>query len=100
MYVFFLNSDGTLVVYNLNRVENIAGWTKFETSGKFHSITSVSDKMFAVLNVDMGSGTNSFVLCQLDKDLNLDCANTYSGSSGVFTVSNFFENCNFFFKIF
>lgn len=90
--VFFLNSDGTLVVYNLNRVENIAGWTKFETSGKFHSITSVSDKMFAVLNVDMGSGTNSFVLCQLDKDLNLDCANTYSGSSGVFTVSNFFEN--------
>jgi len=90
--VFFLNEDGTLVTYNLNRVENIAGWTKFETAGEFHSITSVADHLFAVLKVDMGSGTNSYVLCQLDEDRNVDCSDTYTGSAGVFDVSNFFED--------
>ena len=90
--VFFLNADGTLVTYNLNRLENIAGWTQFETKGKFHSVTSVSDKLFAIINADLGSGTNSLVLCELDPTLNMDCANTYSGSSGVFNVSNFFDN--------
>tara|TARA_R100001460_G_scaffold458_2_gene2142 strand:- start:8309 stop:10588 length:2280 start_codon:yes stop_codon:yes gene_type:complete len=91
--VFFVNADGSLVVYNLNKVENIAGWTNFETSGKFHSIASVSDKLFSVLNVDLGSGSNSFVLCELDKTANLDCSKTYTGiSNGVFSVSSQFEN--------
>jgi len=90
--VFFLNDDGTLVTYNLNRVENIAGWTKFETSGKFHSITSIGGKLFAVMNTDMGGGSNSYILCELDESLNMDYANEYTGTAGVFDVSNFFEN--------
>jgi hypothetical protein len=90
--VFFLNSDGSLVTYNLNRVENIAGWTKFETNGKFHSIASVADHLFAVLSIDMGSGANSYMLCQLDESANLDCADEYTGTAGVFNVSNFFED--------
>ena len=90
--IFYLNDDGTIVTYNLNRVENVAGWTRIETSGKFESIVSVADKLYAVLNEDMGSGTNSYILCELDEELNLDCANTYTGTAGVFDVSDFFEN--------
>lgn len=90
--VFFLNDDGSLVTYNLNRLENIAGWTQFETKGSFHSITSVSDKLFTVINTDLGSGTNSLVLCELDATLNMDCANEYTGTAGVFDVSNFFDD--------
>ena len=90
--VFFLNDDGTLVTYNLNRLENIAGWTQFETEGSFHSITSVSDKLFTVINTDLGSGTNSLVLCELDATLNMDCSNEYTGTAGVFDVSNFFDD--------
>lgn len=90
--VFFLNDDGSLVTYNLNRLENIAGWTQFETEGSFHSITSVSDKLFTVINVDLGSGTSSLVLCELDATLNMDCANEYTGTAGVFDVSDFFDD--------
>lgn len=90
--VFFLNNDGSLITYNLNRVENIAGWTKFETNGKFHSIASVADHLFAVLSVDMGGGSNSYMLCQLDEGSNVDCSDEYTGSAGVFNVSNFFED--------
>jgi hypothetical protein len=90
--VFFLNEDGTLITYNLNRVENIAGWTKFETQGSFHSITAVGGKLFAVMNADMGSGSNSYILCELDETLNMDYANEYTGTAGVFDVSDFFED--------
>ena len=90
--VFFLNEDGTLITYNLNRVEGIAGWTKFETNGTFHSVTSVSDKLFCVIKSDLGSGTQSYVLCELDSTKNMDISNNYTGTAGVFDVSNFFDD--------
>lgn len=90
--IFYLNDDGTIVTYNLNRVENVAGWTRIETGGKFHSIVSIADRLYSVLKTDMGSGSNSYVLCELDESLNMDCSNTYTGTAGVFDVSNFFED--------
>lgn len=90
--IFYLNEDGEIVTYNLNRVENIAGWTRLQTSGKFHSVTSVANRLYTVIKTDMGDGTQSFVLCQLDDSLNMDCANTYTGTAGVFDVSDFFQD--------
>ena len=90
--VFFVNADGTMITYNLNRIEGVAGWTKFDTEGTFHSVSSIGDKLFAVMKTDMGGGSNSYLLCQLDASLNLDYANEYTGTAGVFDVSDFFEN--------
>lgn len=91
-FVFAQNFTGEIAVYNLNRVEGVAGWTRFETSGSFHSVTAIGNRVFAVIKTNLGSGTNSFVFTELNQNVSLDLGNTYSGSNGVFTVSNFFEN--------
>jgi len=91
--VFFQNENGKMSVYNLNKVEGIAGWTNFETNGKFHSVTSVGDKLYAVCVFPIGiSGADTFVLTEIKSTLNLDCGNTYTGTAGVFDVSDFFED--------
>ena len=91
--VFFQNADGRISVYNLNKVEGIAGWTNFETPGTFHSVASLGDRMYAIGIYPVNAfGANEFVLCELLEDYNLDCSNIYTGSGGVFNVSTFFED--------
>ncbi len=91
-FVFAQNFTGEIAVYNLNRVEGVAGWTRFETNGSFHSVTAIGNRVFAVIKTNLGSGTNSFVFTELNQNVSLDLGNTYTGTAGVFTVSNFFEN--------
>jgi len=92
-YVFILNNDGTIAVFNSNRAEQRAGWVEFTTNGKFHSVTSVGDKLYAVCVFPIGtSGADTFVLTEIKSTLNLDCGNTYTGTAGVFDVSDFFED--------
>jgi hypothetical protein len=91
-FVFVQNYTGEIAVYNLNRVEGVAGWTNFETNGGFYSVCSIENRVFAVIKTDLGSGSQSFVLTELNQNINLDCGNIYSGTAGVFNVSNFFED--------
>jgi hypothetical protein len=91
-FVFAQNFTGEIAVYNLNRIEGVAGWTRFETNGSFHSVTAIDNRVFAVIKTDLGSGTKSFVFTELNQNVSLDLGNAYTGTAGVFTVSNFFEN--------
>jgi hypothetical protein len=91
-FVFVQNYTGEIAVYNLNRIEGVAGWTNFETNGGFYSVCSIENRVFAVIKTDLGSGSQSFVLTELNQNINLDCGNIYSGTAGVFDVSNFFED--------
>lgn len=91
-FVFAQNFTGEIAVYNLNRVEGVAGWTRFETNGSFHSVTAIGNRVFAVIKTDLGSGANSFVFTELNQNVSLDIGNTYTGTAGVFTVSDYFEN--------
>ena len=91
-FVFAQNFTGEIAVYNLNRIEGVAGWTRFETNGAFHSVTAIGNRVFAIIKTDLGSGTKSFVFTELNQNVSLDLGNTYTGTAGVFTVSNFFEN--------
>ena len=91
-FVFAQNYTGEIAVYNLNRIEGVAGWTRFETNGSFHSVTAIDSRVFAIVKTDLGSGTQSFVLTELNQNVSLDLGNSYTGTAGVFTVSNFFEN--------
>ena len=91
-FVFAQNFTGEIAVYNLNRIEGVAGWTRFETNGSFHSVTAIGNRVFAVIKTNLGSGTKSFVFTELNQNVSLDLGNTYTGTAGVFTVSNFFEN--------
>ena len=91
-FVFVQNFTGEIAVYNLNRVEGVAGWTRFETKGSFHSVTAIGNRVFAIIKTNLGSGTNSFVLSELNQNVSLDLGNLYTGTAGVFTVSNYFED--------
>ena len=93
-YIFIVNNDGTIAVFNSNRAEKRAGWTQFITgnSGKFKSICTVDERVFVIGQYNKGAGTEKYVLMEIDESLNLDMAQVYSGSSGVFDVSDEFDN--------
>ena len=91
-YVFIVNEDGTMSVFNSNRAEQRAGWVEFVTNGKFHSTVTIDDRVFTNVEYDLGDGTKKIILCEFDSTFNLDMAKTYTGSSGVFDVSADFNN--------
>lgn len=91
-YVFVLNSDGTLAVFNTNRAEGRAGWVEFTTDGVFHSITTVDDRVFANVEYDLGDGTTKIILCEFNTNFNTDMAAIYTGTAGVFDVSAEFND--------
>ena len=91
-YLFMINSDGKMAVFNSNRAEKRAGWVEFTSQGKFHSSVTVDEKVFCNLVIDIGNGTQNIVLCQLTYDHNMDYAKNYTGTAGVFNVSSDFAN--------
>tara|TARA_R110000796_G_scaffold26011_3_gene72670 strand:+ start:6466 stop:8733 length:2268 start_codon:yes stop_codon:yes gene_type:complete len=91
-YIFLLNNNGRLAVFSSNRGEQRAGWTDFSTSGHFQSVTAVDNRIFMVVRYDFGSGTTRYALVELDASMNMDSAQNYTGTAGVFDVSNFFED--------
>jgi hypothetical protein len=91
-YAFFVNQDGDIALLTSNRAEERAGWARFTTKGKFHSICTVDDRVFLVGLYDTGTGTKKYILTEFDSNLNLDFSNTFTGTAGVFDVSAHFEN--------
>ena len=91
-YVFILNDDGTLAVFNSNRAEQRAGWVEFVTNGTFHSTVTIDDRVFTNVEYDLGDGEVRIILCEFDSSFNTDMAKSYSGTAGVFDVSGDFNN--------
>jgi len=96
-YAFFVNSDGTIAVFHSIRNEEKAGWTLWTTSdtsttGGFHSICTVDERLFCVSKRDLGGGTVRFMLEEFLDTATLDCSDDFSGSSGVFTTNSIFED--------
>ena len=91
-YGFFLMNDGTLGVYHSMRQEKKAGWMRWTTTGKFHSIVAIDEDLFVCCSRDDGSGTTKLFLEQFDKDMKMDFCDDFTGSSGVFSVSSHFAN--------
>jgi len=91
-YAFVLNDDGTLAVFTSNRAEKRAGWTQWTTSGKFHSVCTVDDRVFCIGTYDTGAGTDKHILMEFESTLNMDFSDSFTGTAGVFDVSSHFEN--------
>lgn len=91
-YLFMINKDGKMAVFNSNRAEKRAGWVEFTSQGRFQSSVTVDEKVFVSLVIDTGNGTENLVLCQLTYDHNMDYAKDYTGTAGVFNVSADFED--------
>ena len=91
-YAFFLNSNGEIAVFYSIRNEKRAGWMRWTTSGKFHSVCSVDEDLFCISVRDEGDGTDRLYLEQFKTDMNMDFADDFTGSAGVFDVSSHFAN--------
>lgn len=93
-YVFVLNVDGSIAVFNSNRAEKRAGWSEFTTheNGSFHSVCTIDEKVFVLGKYDKGDTTKELILMEFDSNYNLDMSKKYTGSSGVFNVSADFAN--------
>ena len=93
-YAFLINNDGTLAVFYSVRGDQKAGWSLWDTQGKWHSITSVHERLFVVCARDDGSGTTKLFLEEFQTDMPMDFCDSFTGSSSVFTglASSHFAN--------
>ncbi len=94
-YAFVVNDDGTMAVFHSIRNEEKAGWAKWSTTGRYHSVCAIDDRVFVATVRDLGSGTNSYVLEELKTTVRLDCSSTYTATSsnnGIFTTTTPFAN--------
>ena len=87
-YAFYVNSDGTIAVFYSLRADKKAGWSLWDTEGKFHSACSVGERLFTVAVRDNGAGTDTFYLEEFDNSMPMDHCNLYTGTAGVLTGLN------------
>lgn len=87
-YAFYVNNDGTIAVFYSLRSDKKAGWSLWDTQGKFHSICSVGERLFTVAVRDNGSGSDTFYLEEFDNSMPMDHCNLYTGAAGVLTGLN------------
>jgi hypothetical protein len=91
-YVFVTNYNGTVSVFNSNKGEERAGWTEFTTQGFFNSTVTIDDRVFASVIYDQGDNVEVFAICEFDEAYNTDISSIYSGTAGVFDVSDYYED--------
>jgi hypothetical protein len=91
-YAFFLMDNGEVGVFYSIRSEKRAGWMRWTTEGRFHSVCAVDEELFTVCSRDDGNGTPALFLEQFSTDFNMDFSDDFSGTAGVFTVSSHFDD--------
>lgn len=91
-YAFFLMNNGEIATFYSVRAENRAGWMRWTTTGRFHSVCSVDESLYAVTVRNDGSGTDKLFLEQFDTSMRMDFCDSFTGTAGVFTVSSHFAN--------
>jgi len=86
-YLFFVNEDGTLAVFQTLKEQNVAAWTLSTTQGYFKRIVSVGSDIYFL--VQRRVYNNDFVyLEKLNWDLYVDCAKTQTFGVPTTHVTN------------
>ena len=79
-YVFFVNADGTVVVYHAVRVEQISSWVKWSTDGLVKGVVAVLDEVFFYVERTV-NGSTVHSLEKLDDTFTLDMAESSAESA-------------------
>lgn len=72
-YVYVVNSDGTMAVFNTLRAQNVAGWSYWTTDGEVQNICRLVDSIYLTVK----RGTN-YVIEKLNDDALTDSAVLYT----------------------
>jgi hypothetical protein len=91
-YGLFIMDNGELAVFHSLRDEKRAGWMRWNTEGKFHSICAVDEDLFSVSVRDAGDGTEKLVLEQFNTSMKMDFCADFTGVDGLFDVSAHFAD--------
>lgn len=78
-FVYVVNADGKVAVWNTNRLENISGWTEFTTQGEFKDVVVINESVFFLVKRN-----GSFYVEKLDDSLYTDHASVNIGSAANF----------------
>tara|TARA_R100000005_G_scaffold81800_1_gene49282 strand:+ start:2123 stop:4603 length:2481 start_codon:yes stop_codon:yes gene_type:complete len=52
-----VNSDGTIAVYSAQRLQEVAGWMQWNTTGTFESVTTTTDFIYVAVKRTINSAT-------------------------------------------
>lgn len=85
-YVYVVNSDGTMAVFNTLRAQQVAGWTKWQTTGEIQAVTVEGTEVWFAVKRTINSAT-VYYLEKADSDTYTD-ANKKQTQSASTTVSN------------
>ena len=77
-------TDGDAAVFTSNRAEKRASWTEFTTNGRFDSVVSIDDRLFA----NIYDANNKLKLCEFTGDIGLDSYIYGAISTNSVTVSS------------
>jgi hypothetical protein len=72
-YVYILNSDGTMTVYNTLAAEEVSGFNPWETTGDIKSVAVVDDEVNLLVERDIDGNVVYHIEVE-DEDLNTDCS--------------------------
>ncbi len=83
-YVYVVNSDGTMAVFNTLRSQQVAGWTKWQTTGEIEAVTVEGTEVWFAVKRTINSAT-VYYLEKADPDTYTDAnkSQTQSASTAV-----------------
>ncbi len=84
-YVYLVNSDGTMTVFNTLFTENVAGFTRWETTGNIKSVAVVSNKVYTMVQRTI-NGASVYYLEVENATTNTDSSKITTGS-GLTTIT-------------
>mgnify|MGYP003650794025 CR=1 FL=1 len=87
-YVYFVNGDGTVAVFNTLRSQEVSGWTKWTTAGTIESVVVVVDEVYFVVKRTINGQVYRFVE-QLDSSSYTDANRIVTLGSAGTTVAGF-----------
>lgn len=82
-YIYLVNDDGSMAVLNTVRSEEIAGWSRWTTTGEFISVTVLSERVYAIVKRTNGSAATAYYVEEFDFNYYTDSAYKATGAASV-----------------
>lgn len=79
-YVYLVNADGTLAVFNILRAQDVNTWTSWSTTGQFTSVAVIDDETYFVVKRNL-NGSDVYLLEKTSTTSFTDSGVIYSGAA-------------------
>ena len=81
-YVYFVNGDGTVAVFNTLRAQEVGGWTQWRTAGEVEGVAVVVEDVYFLVKRVINGETVRY-LEMLDADTYTDACRKIDDQSGI-----------------